>query len=344
VLTLDQLGISEEDWNQTPASVRVALMFLLQQNQRLENRCATYELQVQRLEAELQRLKKLELEVAELRERLGQNSQNSSQPPSSDPPSVSRPNNRQPSGRKRRGQLGHQGRARKLLPREEVKTVIELRPTTCRQCGSLLLGDDPDPVRHQISEIPPVKAEVTEYQQHRLSCSACGESTTAEWHDEMPRGSFGPRAQAIVGYFTGRLGLSHRDVVEAMAALHGLSLGLGSISAIQQQISQALGQPVKTAQQYVYQQPVNHLDETGWPEGKKQKWLWINAAAEVIVFRVLDGRGQKEAKEVGRGYPGTIITDRYAAYHWVDGHRRQFCWAHLKREFQAIEVKAIFET
>jgi hypothetical protein len=77
-LTLDQLGTSEEDWNQTPASVRVALMLLLQQNQRLENRCATYELQVQRLEAELQRLKKLELEVSELRERLGQNSQNSS--------------------------------------------------------------------------------------------------------------------------------------------------------------------------------------------------------------------------------------------------------------------------
>jgi hypothetical protein len=83
VLTPDQLGISETDWNHTPAPVRAALTFLLQQNQSPENRCATYELQVQRLEAELQRLKKLELkklelEVAELRERLGQNSQNSS--------------------------------------------------------------------------------------------------------------------------------------------------------------------------------------------------------------------------------------------------------------------------
>src|SRR5262245_2570195 len=170
MLTIELFGISEEDWNQTPASVRAALMFLLQQNQRLENRCATYQLQVQRLETEMERLKKLELEVAELRERLGQNSQNSSKPPSSDPPSVSRPNNRQPSGRRRGGQPGHQGRARKLLPVEEVDTVIELRPTACQQCGQLLLGDDPDPTRHQVSEIPPVKAEVTEYRQHRLSC------------------------------------------------------------------------------------------------------------------------------------------------------------------------------
>jgi hypothetical protein len=43
--------------------------------------------------------------------------------------------------------------------------------------------------------------------------------------------------------------LSHRDVVEAMAALHGLSLGLGSVTAIQTQVSRALEQPVKTAQQ-----------------------------------------------------------------------------------------------
>ena len=285
MLTPDQLGISEEEWNQTPASVRAALMFLLQQNQRLENRCATYQLQVRRLEAELERLKKLELEVAELRERLGQNSQNSSKPPSSDPPSISRPNQRHPSDRKRGGQPGHQGRARKLLPPEEVDTVIDLRPVSCRQCGQLLLGDDPRPVRHQVSEIPRAKAEITEYRQHRLACLVCGVVTEAPWPTEMPRGSFGPQTQAVVGYLTGRLGLSHRDVTEILETWHGLKIGLGSVAAIQQQVSQALEQPVETARQYVHLQPVNHIDETGWPEGEKQNWLWINATSEVIVFR-----------------------------------------------------------
>jgi transposase len=226
------------------------------------------------------------------------------------------------------------------LPPEEVKTVIELRPTTCRQGGSLLLGDDPDPVRHQVSEIPPVKAEVTEYQQHRLSCQACGAVTEAEWPEEMPRGNFGPRTQAIVGYLAGRLALSHRDVVEAMEALHGLALGLGSVAAIQNQVARALEQPVKTARQYVHQQPVNHIDETGWPEGDKGNWLWINATPEVTVFRILAGRGQAEAREViGRGFLGIVTTDRYAAYHWVDTHRRQLCWAHLKRDFLAIKER-----
>jgi len=316
------------------------LMFLLQQNQRLENRCATYELQVQRLEAQLQRLKKLELEVAELRERLGQNSQNSSKPPSSDPPSVSRPNNRQPSGRKRGGQRGHQGRGRTLLPPEQVDHIVELRPVSCHRCGFLLLGDDSMPARRQISELPPPREEVTEYRRHTLDCPHCGSSNRAEWPEEMPSGCIGPRAQAVIGYLTGRLALSHRDVVEAMEALHGLSLSLGSVSAIQQQVSRALEQPVKTARQYVHQQPVNHVDETGWPEGGKQKWLWINATPRATVFRIMIGRGQAEAREViGRGYLGTVNTDRYAAYNWVDAHRRQLCWAHLKREFEAIKER-----
>ena len=315
-------------------------MFLLQYNQRLENRCATYELQVQKLEAELERLKKLELEVAELRERLGQNSQNSSKPPSSDPPSVSRPSKHQSTGRKRGGQPGHQGHGRTLLPPEEVDQIIELRPVSCQHCGALLLGEDATPARRQISELPRVRAEVTEYRQHTLECPHCGTANRAEWPKEIPAGCCGPRAQAVIGYLTGRLALSHRDVIEAMAALYGLRLSLGSVPAVQQRVAQALAEPVQTARQYVHQQPVNHVDETGWPESDKQKWLWINATPEVTVFQITVGRSQTAAREViGRGYRGTVNTDRYAAYHWVDAHRRQLCWAHLKREFEAIKER-----
>jgi hypothetical protein len=57
VLTLDQIGISEADWNQMPAAGRVAIMFLLKQNQLLENRNYTYHLEVERLKTELERLK-----------------------------------------------------------------------------------------------------------------------------------------------------------------------------------------------------------------------------------------------------------------------------------------------
>src|SRR5262249_11965342 len=280
------------------------------------------------------------LEVAELRERLGQNSQNSSKPPSSDPPSVSRPNKHQPSGRKRGGQRGHHGHGRALLPPDQVDHIVELRPVNCRQCGSLFLGAGPAPARRQISELPLARAQVTEYRQHTLDCPHCGASNRAQWPQEMPSGCFGPRAQAVVGYLTGRLGLSHRDVTEALEVLHGLEIGLGSVATVQSQVCAALGQPVATAQNFVVRESVHFVDETGWPEGEKQKWLWIHATPEVTVFTIRPGRTKEAAQEIlGRKFVGVVNTDRYNAYHWVDESKRQLCWAHLKREFQAIKER-----
>src|SRR5262245_6588768 len=141
---LAELGLTEEDWSQTPSAARAALTVLWQQNLLLQSRCAAYEMQVERLQAQVAELEKLRLEVAELRERLGRNSGNSSQPPSADPPHQRQTRMQQTnSGRKRGGQPGHPGHGRKLVPVEKVNQVIELRPVSCQQCGSLLLGDDP---------------------------------------------------------------------------------------------------------------------------------------------------------------------------------------------------------
>ncbi len=81
-----ELGISEDDWQKTPQAVRTALAVVWQQNRFLMSRCTVYETQVERLQIQVAELETLRLEVAELRERLGRNSQNSSQPPSADPP------------------------------------------------------------------------------------------------------------------------------------------------------------------------------------------------------------------------------------------------------------------
>jgi transposase len=57
---------------------------------------------------------------------------------------------------------------------EEVDRLIEVTPTACEQCGALLLGEDPQPVRHQVMEVPPVTPQVTEYRCHPLSWVGCG--------------------------------------------------------------------------------------------------------------------------------------------------------------------------
>jgi hypothetical protein len=66
-----------------------------------------------------------ERRIADLEERLGKNSTNSSKPPSSDPPSVKRRPPAPASGRKRGGQPGHRHHSRALVPPERLRRVTD---------------------------------------------------------------------------------------------------------------------------------------------------------------------------------------------------------------------------
>src|SRR4029434_6031280 len=298
-------GISPEDWAATPVAVRVLVKELLRR--------------VEQLEA-----------------RLTQTSRNSSKPPSSDPPSARPRSAKEPTGRKSGGQSGHEGHGRKLKPESEVDQIIDVRPESCEQCGALLLGDDNNPERHQVTELPRITPTVTAYRRHRLCCVSCGASTQAPWPATMPSGSFGPRVQATVGFLTGRLGASQREVQDLLATVCHTAVSVGSVAALEQAVSAALATPVAEAAQYVQRQPVRNADETSWPEKSQRCWLWISVTPLVTIFRLLKTRGAAGAKELlGEVVGGIIGTDRYAGYQWIGPRQRQLCWAHLKREFLA---------
>jgi len=306
-------GISAEDWNVTPLAVRQLVMALFETVASLQQR------------------------VADLEERVNQNSGNSSQPPSADPPHAPPRPSRPASGRKAGGQPGHAGRTRLLKPVSQVQQIIDLRPTTCGQCGALLLGDDPEPYRHQVTDLPRIEPQVNEYRRHTLTCLVCGRPTSAAYPTAMPPGDFGPRLQATAGYLSGRLGLSHRDITEALATVFHTDVALGSVSILEQAVSDALAQPVAEAQTYVQQQPTANLDETGWREQAKRAWLWVAATPLVAVFLVLTSRGAKGAHQLlGEAFRGIVGSDRWSAYNWLDPQRRQLCWAHLNRDFQKL--------
>jgi transposase len=284
------------------------------------------------------RVAALEATVQQLLERLQQAAHNSSRPPSSDPPHALKPRaRRQPSGRKRGGQPGHQGQSRTVVPIEDVETVVPVKPRQCRRCQHPLQGEDAQPYRHQVTELPLVKPIVTEYQMHRLVCPVCGTATRAPLPGGVPTGGFGPRVQAIVALCTGAYRLSKRTPQEVMADLFGMSLSLGTIPQLEQATVQAVAAPVAEAQAYVRAQAVAHLDETGWREGRTRAWLWVAVTTWVTVFVVRLSRGAKVAQTLlGERFCGILVTDRWSAYTWYPTRWRQICWAHLLRDFEAM--------
>jgi len=121
----------------------------------------------------------LATELANLRERIGRSSRNSSKPPSSDGSRSKLPKCRKGSGCKRGGQLGHPCAGPELLSLERVYVVVVHHPDACRRCGTLLEGEDPAPLRHQVIEIPLITPLVIEHRLHRLVCPCCSTSTRA---------------------------------------------------------------------------------------------------------------------------------------------------------------------
>jgi transposase len=308
------------------------------------DRIAALEATVAALERLVEELRRRDAEkdrkIAQLEARLNQNSRNSSRPPSSDPPSTTPRPPKPPTGRKPGGQPGHMGFQRELVPQEKVKRVTDVKPPRCGKCKRGLRGTDPDPLRHQVTELPPTQAETDEWRLHALRCT-CGHVTRAELPEGVPSGAFGPRLQAALAYLTGVARMTKRPIQEVMEDLFGVPISLGSVVAQQQAVSEAVAPAVEEARIFAQEQSRGNADETGWKEGpkedgergRKKAWLWVLVTRWVTVFVVHAKRGLEGAKALMADFGGYLGSDRWAAYNEWELRKRQICWAHLLRDF-----------
>ena len=328
-------GIDADDWEQTPVSVRKVVEQLV--------------LKLEQIEQLEQRLKELEIENQQLREKSNRTSKNSHSPPASDPPNLQKDKKKKPRGKKRGGQPGHQGHSRPLYPVEECESVKDYYPKTCGCCGEELSGVDPNPYRHQVIEIPPIELHIEEHRLHQLVCSHCGEKTRAVLPEEVEASGYRERVVAIVSVLSGMYRHSHRMVVSAMSDLFGVKISLGTVNRLRKEASEALSGPVDEAKAYVQSAPVVGADETGFGQGnadgqnphQKRAWLWVAVTPLVSFFQVMLSRSTAAAQSLlGENFRGMLNSDRYNAYNWVDVGQRQLCWAHLKREFRKISERS----
>lgn len=95
---------------------------------------------------------------------------------------------------------------------------------------NVVAGEDPQPQRHQVCELPPIEPEIIEYQVHTLRCLHSGQQNSADWPVGMPRGGFGPRVQALIGALSGRYHVSRREVQEMLATIFQVEMSPGTVS------------------------------------------------------------------------------------------------------------------
>ena len=274
--------------------------------------------------------------IEELRELLSRSSSNSSKPPSTDPKKAGARRKKVKSGRKQGAQHGHPKHERPLVGVDEVDKVVSCHPECCENCHGPLQDRGTAPIRHQVWELPVCKPLVTEFQQHAGWCQQCVHWTVAPLPKGVPTGSFGPSVVAMVGTLIGRFRLSKRLTCDALLTLFRLSISVGAVINCQNQLSEALAGSVAEASDHVQQQNVKNADETGWRQHNERAWLWVALSGAIVVFMIHARRSAEAANKLLGEIHGVLGTDRYAAYlHWP-AQLHQVCWAHLKRDFQAI--------
>jgi transposase len=245
---------------------------------------------------------------------------------------------KKPTGRKPGAQLGHVGKGRALLPVEQVNEFVPHRPEVCQHCQAKLDAQAPSRLvgRHQVAELPEVAVRLIEHQSFACRCGNCGKETRGLIPREVAASTIGPRLSATIGLLGAWVKGSRRAVAEVVAEILGCPIALGSISAREAELSDALAAPYEELAREVAEAPVKYVDETGWKKQGKARWLFVAASLQSVVFgieksrtypafvRLLDGREQ-----------GVICSDRAGIYdHWPLS-RRGLCWAHLKRDFVA---------
>jgi transposase len=273
--------------------------------------------------------------IAELEARLNRTPRNSSLPPSTEHPHAKPAPPKKSGGKKRGGQPGHPKHERTLIPAEQCQAVVTVKPEGCRRCGEPLAGSDSQPLRHQVWEIPEIKPLVTEYQLHRLTCPRCQTSTCGQLPPGVPHSQAGPRLVALVALLMGCFKQSKRRVALFLEQVLNQPCSPGWVVKLQDQATAGLTPAYQEVAARLPTEAVLGIDESPTKEAKAKSWLWTFVAGTYTVFAVRTTRAATVLQDLlTDAFDGVVNCDR-AKMYWKIG-RPQWCWAHLKRDFQAL--------
>jgi len=211
-----------------------------------------------------------------------------------------------------------------------------LIPENCAHCGEVLSGKNAQPQCHQWMEIPEIRPTVIEYRLHSLECSQCGKTTKTEPPVEY-QAAFGPNVHAFIGQAISVFRFSRRKLSQILREWFGLPIATGTICKVQKVISEAVQPAMREIRKSIGKsgKPVN-VDETSFRLKDGKGWLWHAGNEDASLFLFDKHRSSEAAKNILGEHKGIIITDRFTAYSYWEKDKKQWCWAHLLRDFEAV--------
>ena len=285
-------------------------------------------------------IEELKQTIKELTEKLGQNSRNSSKPPSSDGLSKPSPKSlRKPSGKKAGGQKGHPGAH--LAVTVEPDEVIHHIPCACRNCPSqdncisqARIGE----TRHVIDAVVDVKT--TAHQILVIDCPLQGRTHQGVFPDSIKAPvQYGENLQALAVALNTIGAVSVNRTHEILSSVFHISLSTGTISAMVSRCAAGLERTVAFIGERIAASAIAHCDETGTRVDGKTMWVHNASNAEYTHLSIHEKRGTEGIDSGGvlPEFSGIAVHDCWAPYWKYADIVHALCCAHLLRELVGVE-------
>ena len=293
-----------------------------------------------------------EKQIADLERQLAayrKDSTNSSKPPSTDRPKKTKKQcypRRKKSKRKPGGQKGHPGKHRPPVPPERVDQTVVVDAKACQHCGSdLPKPGDPgyqtegDVQRHQVMELPPLRAHITEYECPKVVCPCCQNGTRAPLPKEA-QSDYGHRLAALVAFWTVTCRMPRRVVESVLELVLEIPISLGSTQKLWEEAGDAVEVPCQQLEQQLQREAVLNVDGSGWFTNGLRRCILVFVAAKFVCYRVVESNNWEVLVSLlGAAFAGVLCSDRgseYRKYRRKHPGLIQYCWSHLKRNIQAV--------
>jgi transposase len=281
-------------------------------------------------------VKQLRGEVGELRRRLGQDSSNSSRPPSSDGP-FRRPKPKasgMPSGegvrRKPGKQRGAAGKNRAQV--SDPDETVPVEPQACSECGTGLADAQVLRVfKRQVFEAsPPPPPRVIQFNVAERVCPCCGKLNQGQapsW--ARGRVQWGPGVAARGVLATIGHHLPYARAGRLLAQLSGLHVSTGFLVNARRRAAQLLAPFMVRARELLHAAGLLHVDETTARAQGGLAYLHVACNDDYTVMHT-GGRSKDDIDAGGVlvDYTGIIVRDGYAGYQHLVDAVHAWCGAH----------------
>ena len=278
--------------------------------------------------------------IAVLEKAAGQDSSNSSKPPSSDGvvPRKKRAERRAEAravGRKSGKQPGAPGAH---LRRRGPDAVFTHGPQCCGGCGMGMDGAGVVGTEvRQVIDLIPARLHVSEHVVERRRC-ACGHETTGVF-PEAARAPvcWGPEVRALAVYLLDRQHLPVARCAELLGDVLGAKVSTGWLCSLQLEAAGRLDPFLDEVRSQLAVAAVLCADETGTALSTGKAWVHTIATGLLTLLAAHPKRGVEALTDMGvlAAYNGTVVHDGWRPYENIGSFNHAQCGAHFLRHLDA---------